>query len=367
MVSVYSARIQKPRIDISLYSYTQEEVPNELLKDLLKYAEKFMNSQYECNIAIGDASYKNIDLLSVYKINQLCKFGKINETERNHLLDLHYQKIVLEKQLGEAETEKESDLIDQKLISVCDELAEHGLNEELSIEYLISNTQTNNNFKKTIDNNLLIAIIRISEILREEHGLSLEESVKCINSYGDILVNNESKENLEFFLSTSLRTWVEKMYNKCIKPKRECIAHNIVAELMKKQKEVETIISDDTYVNWLNEFMADKERFSDDDWTYNPEEISKEDLEKVGKLYFLFEGIDDYAAENNINAASIYFGVCYNIKYNDFMFKVGICVGQGGFCFCEKIKDDEDVEFIDFNDVIKSKRNKEDIKKKVLK
>lgn len=58
---------------------------NELLKDLLKYAEKFINSQYECNIAIGDASYKNIDLLSVYKINQLCKSGKINETERNQI------------------------------------------------------------------------------------------------------------------------------------------------------------------------------------------------------------------------------------------------------------------------------------------
>ena len=45
----------------------------EWLKDLLEYAEKYMDSQYDCDIAIGDASYRNVDLLTVYKINELFK------------------------------------------------------------------------------------------------------------------------------------------------------------------------------------------------------------------------------------------------------------------------------------------------------
>lgn len=339
----------------------------ELLTELLAYANKFMNSQYECNIAMGEASYKNVDLLTVYKIDQLYKLNKINEAERNHLLDLHYQKLSLETQLDWAETEKEADSIEQKLDSVCSELNDYGLNEDLSFEYLLSNTQANDNSKKTIDNNLLIAIIRISEILREEYNLNLEESVKCINSYGNILVNNESKENLEFFLSTSLRTWAERMYDEYIKGKKRIKGKEIVDKVIKMQQEKEAIVSDDTYVNWLNEFMSDKEGFSDDDWTYNPEEISKENLENVGKLYLFLCGIDDYANENNISESSISSGFCYNIKYNNFMFRLGICVGQGGYCFCEKAKEEDNIEFIDFNDIMNSKRNKEDVIKKVLK
>ena len=339
----------------------------ELLTELLAYANKFMNSQYECNIAMGEASYKNVDLLTVYKINQLYKLNKINEAERNHLLDLHYQKLSLETQLDLAETEKEADSIEQKLDSVCSELNDYGLNEDLSFEYLLSNTQVNDNSKKTIDNNLLIAIIRISEILREEYNLNLEESVKCINSYGNILVNNESKENLEFFLSTSLRTWAERMYDEYIKGKRRIKGNEIVDKVIKMQQEKEAIVSDDTYVNWLNEFMSDKEGFSDDDWTYNPEEISEENLENVGKLYLFLCGINDYANENNISESSISSGFCYNIKYNNFMFRLGICVGQGGYCFCEKVKEEDNIEFIDFNDIMNSKRNKEYVIKKVLK
>lgn len=328
----------------------------EWLKDLLKNAEKFMDSQYDCNIAIGDASYKNMDLLTVYKINQLFKSNKISESERNHLLDLQYQKLSLETQLDYAETEKEADSIEQKLNNVCGKLNEHGLNEELSFEYLISSTQANNT-EKTIDSHILFAIIRISEILREERGLSLEEATKCINEYGVINQCIGNSEYTEFFLHTDFRTWAERMYNEYTKPEREKIVSSVVAEIMEKQKERETIGSSDTYVNWLKGFMADKESFSDDDWVYNPEEISPDDLKNVGKLYFLLDVIDNYATENNISELSIPSGLYYNVKYNDFMFKVGICVGQGGYCFCEKTTGDENTEFIDFNDVIKSKND----------
>lgn len=123
----------------------------ELLTELLAYANKFINSQYDCNIAIEGASYRNIDLLTVYRIEELYKAKVISEDEKNHLLDLHYKKLVLEQQMDATETEKEQDSIDRKLTEIWEELIPYGLNEELSIGYLINNTL--NNTKKLVPNN----------------------------------------------------------------------------------------------------------------------------------------------------------------------------------------------------------------------
>ena len=186
----------------------------EILIDLLAYANKFINSQYECNISIGEVSYKNIDLLTVYKINQLYKLKMINENERNHLLDLHYKKILLEKQLDAAITEEEQDSIENKLVEICEELIPFGLDEELSIEYLISNTLENRrNIAEPINVDSLDAMIRIGDILRNEYGLSIKETAECLNLNKDMLIfNTSSQENLEFFLHMDFRFWARVMY-----------------------------------------------------------------------------------------------------------------------------------------------------------
>ena len=187
----------------------------ELLVDLLAYANKFINSQYECNISIGEVSYKNIDLLTVYKINQLYKLQMISEDERNHLLDLHYKKLLLEQQLDAAITEEEQDSIDSKLVEICEELIPYDLNEELSIEYLISNTLENRrNIAEPINVDSLDAMIRIGDILRNEYGLSIKETAECLSLNKDMLIfNTSSKENLEFFLHMDFRFWARVMYD----------------------------------------------------------------------------------------------------------------------------------------------------------
>ncbi len=182
----------------------------ESLTELLAYANKYMNSQYECNIVLGEASYKNIDLLIVYRINELYQSKRINEEERNRLLNLHYKKIVLEQKLDDAKTEKEQEEIEKKLAKILEDLIPYGLNEEISIETLISNT--NNYPRKLMDTNLLTALILISDKLRNEYNLSALEAAECINSYGDILYINESAENIEYFLHTDLNTWAKLMY-----------------------------------------------------------------------------------------------------------------------------------------------------------
>lgn len=183
---------------------------NELLITLLAYANKFINSQYDCNVSIGEASYRNIDLLTVYKINNLYESNRITEEERNCLLDLHHKKIVLEAKLDYSETEKEQISIDKELTEVYEELFKYNLNEDLSIEYLINEIS---NINKTMDDSLLTSIIYITDILRDEYGLTNSEAAKCINSYGDILSINESKERVEFFMHTSFRTWAQRMYD----------------------------------------------------------------------------------------------------------------------------------------------------------
>ena len=60
---------------------------NNDLKKLLTSANKFFHSQYDFNISVGEARYKNYDLLTVYKINELCKMGKISENERDSKKD----------------------------------------------------------------------------------------------------------------------------------------------------------------------------------------------------------------------------------------------------------------------------------------
>ena len=193
----------------------------ELLVDLLAYANKFINSQYDCNIAIGDASYKNIDLLTVYKIDQLYKSNKISEDERNHLLDLHYKKLVLEQQMDATIIEEERDSIDNKLFEVYKELAQYGLGEDLSIEYLIDSTFENKKDEsEPINADFLIATIRIGDILRNDYELSIDETAECLDLNKDILIYNTSnKEYFEFFQHMGYRFWARILYGDFIETK----------------------------------------------------------------------------------------------------------------------------------------------------
>ena len=63
-----------------------------------------------------------------------------------------------------------------------------------------------------MDNDLFVALITISDILREEYGLTIEESATCINNYRNFLLINDNKAAIEVFLHTSYKTWAKRMY-----------------------------------------------------------------------------------------------------------------------------------------------------------
>ena len=95
------------------------------------------------------------------------------------------------------------------------------MDADLSIEYLIYNTFEN---KKTdcepINADFLISTIRIGDILRNEYGLSIDETAECLNLNKDILIYNTSnKEYFEFFQHMDYRFWARILYGDFIETK----------------------------------------------------------------------------------------------------------------------------------------------------
>ena len=208
-----------------------------------------------------------------------------------------------------------------------------------------------------MSNDLLVVIIQVSDMLREIYGLTLEESVKCINYYGDLSYLVKTKEDVETLTVDGIHSLAKKMYDYYEENKNK---NSVVAKLIERRDQIRNIISNPDYVNWLDTFTKTLgSGFNDDEWLYyDSDGVSNDDLDKASKISLLFDGIMEYADNSGIEEVSIEEGLCYNVRYNDFMFKIGLVVGQGGYCFCGRIDNGEDIKFIDFNDVMNSTKNK---------
>lgn len=115
---------------------------------------------------------------------------------------------------------------------------------------------------------------------------------------------------------------------------------------------------DTNYIIWLEEFTKKHPNFSNDTWLYCPEKISKEDYNMVVKLPYFFGLIQKYAEKNFIKAGSEdsgFYEMFYQIKFNNVGYKIGLICGQGAFNYCCRY-DNAYEKFIDFNDIINSKK-----------
>ena len=127
------------------------------------------------------------------------------------------------------------------------------------------------------------------------------------------------------------------------------------------------LVSDTTYVEWLIKFLKGNDGgFFDDDWLYNEENLNPIDQKNVRNLRFVFNNIYNYAEEFEYDQIPCQFGAYYNVKYNDYAFKIGFITGQGTAFFAEEIPLDDKTEFIDFNDVITKNKEKREVKTKTL-
>lgn len=128
-----------------------------------------------------------------------------------------------------------------------------------------------------------------------------------------------------------------------------------IAKEEQRDLKMQQLLSNTDYLKWLESFTLEHQKFSDDDWLYCQEKLSKEDLEHVENLHLLYSGIDKYARKNYIYPTECEFGNFYSIKLDNAFFKIGILVGQGTIFFCDRVQTENEKEFIDFNDISNSK------------
>lgn len=145
------------------------------------------------------------------------------------------------------------------------------------------------------------------------------------------------------------------------KDKIRKLAEDYKKEIEEKERQMKTLIQDESYIQWLEKFTNKNAGFYDDDWLYCPEKISEEDLKKVEKLYLFYRIIDKYARENYIYPTPTDFGNYYSVSYNNIGFLIGIMVGQGTTFNCERTTVGED--FIKFEDI---QNNKKQVKTDII-
>lgn len=209
-----------------------------------------------------------------------------------------------------------------------------------------------------MSNDLLVIIIQVSDMLREIYGLTLEESVKCISCYGDLSHLVKTKEDAEALTVGGIHELAKKMYETYEAEKQK--SNSFISRLIERADQIKKIISNPEYVRWLDYFTENVTKFYvDDEWCYATDtDYSEGDLTNVSRLPLLFDGIMDYADKNGVAEVSIDSGLYYNVRYNDFMFQIGGLFGQGSSIFCERINNGEGIEFINFQDVMDSVKDK---------
>lgn len=131
---------------------------------------------------------------------------------------------------------------------------------------------------------------------------------------------------------------------------------DFLTKLLEKQDKLNKIAKNYEYINWLTSFTSKYLEFTDDDFLYSPELISKEDNINIYDLGIFFEAIDNFARSNYIYPYSSEFGGYYNIKYNNIGFEIGSLVGQGTLFFCKRVNVNNDEYFIDFDDIVNNKK-----------
>lgn len=112
---------------------------------------------------------------------------------------------------------------------------------------------------------------------------------------------------------------------------------NVRKKEEKKKADKESIISNDNYISWLENFTLNG-GFSDNNWLYCPEKISEEDRGNVEKLCLLYEIIDEYAKTNFIYPNVDTYSNSYFIMNNDIVYEIGYMFGQEISFFCRRDK-----------------------------
>ena len=125
--------------------------------------------------------------------------------------------------------------------------------------------------------------------------------------------------------------------------------------LEERKNKVKEIVSNDNYINWLQEFTIKYPNFRSDT-LFDNNKLSLIDKDNINNLKLLFEAIYNYASSNYIYPLNDFdFVEYYRIKYNNISYEIGIITDKGTLFFCERVNNIDDT-FIDFNNIILNKK-----------
>ena len=116
-----------------------------------------------------------------------------------------------------------------------------------------------------------------------------------------------------------------------------------------RNEEVNSILSNKEYINWLLNFLNSYPSFIDDS-LYFSNNISKTDKINLNKLKLLYKGIDKYCKNNYLYPTLTEYGKYYKIKYNDITFIIGYIIGENSYYYSKKIDGLDNC--IDFDNIL---------------
>lgn len=139
------------------------------------------------------------------------------------------------------------------------------------------------------------------------------------------------------------------------KEKAEEFTNDYVERLKYSNAKIKELLSNTNYLKWLERFTIEHSFFTINDWIYLPDAISKDDSEQVDNLCYLYDGIKRYAIKNYVYPIKYGSGGYYRIKLDNIGYEIGMFVGQGTSFFCARVALDNDLDYIDFNDIMNNK------------
>lgn len=122
-----------------------------------------------------------------------------------------------------------------------------------------------------------------------------------------------------------------------------------------KEEEMNKILSNYEYINWIINFSKDIDSFTEYNWLYDSLELSEIDKENIKRLGLFYEAIDKYARANFIYPIVTNNESYYQIKIDNYGFEIGIINGQDNIHFCQRAHIEKN-EFIDFKDILTNKK-----------
>lgn len=109
--------------------------------------------------------------------------------------------------------------------------------------------------------------------------------------------------------------------------------NELYLESMRQQKnELEKVLENNSYMQWLENFAKMHPYFTDDSWLYDCSEIGDENYSNVIMLSHLFYVVENYANRNgiapNLDGCNMY----YIISFNNVYYAIGHIIGSIFYC-----------------------------------